>query len=115
MQVCPEPVGALDDLRVCEAAASLDDEFAIADRGGDGIGSGRDGELCCGVGHRGREERIRHRASQGWCGSSLIIRPLASDSTLPCESAIVALTNAFRPSTESIHARAANGSSVGVT
>ncbi len=105
MQVGREPVGTLDDLGIGIAAAALDDEFPIADHGRDGVGGGRDGELCCGVGHR---------ASQGWWGSSLIIRPLASDSTLPSASVIVALTIIFRPSTESIHARDTNGSSVGV-
>ncbi len=89
VQIGREPVGPLDDLRVGVAAVALDDEFPITDHGRDGVGGGGDGELCCGVGHR---------ASQGWWGSSLIIRPLASDSTVPSASVIVAVTNAFRPS-----------------
>ena len=40
---------------------------------------------------------IGHRASQGWCGSSLIIRPLASDSTLPSASVMVAVMNSLPP------------------
>ena len=96
MQICREPVGPLDDLGVRVAAVALNDEFPITDHGRDGVGGGRDGELGRGVGHR---------ASQGWWGSSLIIRPLASDSTLPSESVIVALITILRPSTESIHAR----------
>ena len=88
VQVRRQPVGPLDDLGVGVAAVALDDEFAVTDRGRDGVGGGRDGELRRGVGHR---------ASQGWWGSSLIIRPLASDSTLPSESVIVALTNSLPP------------------
>src|SRR6185437_1872106 len=97
----PQPLGSLNDLGIGVAAVALNDEFAVTDRGRDGVGGSWDGELCRGT---------RHRASQGWCGSSLIIRPLASDSTLPSESVIVALTTIFRPSTESIHARDTSGS-----
>ena len=45
VQVGRQPVGPLDDLRVGVAAVALDDELAVADRCGDGVGGGGDGEL----------------------------------------------------------------------
>ncbi len=55
-----QAVRALDDLGVGVAAVALDDEVPVPDNCGDGVSGGGDGELCCGVGRRGREERVRH-------------------------------------------------------
>ncbi len=110
VQIGREPVGPLVDLRKGVAAVALDDELAVTDRRGDGLRGGGDGELHCGGGHR-----ISVDLSQGWCGSSLTIRPFASDSTVPSASVIVAVMNALRPSIRSIRPRATRGSSIGVT
>ena len=52
VQVGRQPVGPLDDLGVGVAAVALDDELPVADRAGDGVGGGGDGELHRGGGHR---------------------------------------------------------------
>jgi hypothetical protein len=105
MQVRRKPVSPLHNLGVRVAAGALNDEVPVADHARHSVGGGRDRELGC---------RVGHLASQGWWGSSLSIRPLASDSTLPSASVIAALMKAFRPSRESIHARDTKGWSVGV-
>ena len=57
VQVGRQPVGPLDDLGVGVAAVALDDELPVADRGGDGVRGGGDGEL-----HRGAESSNPLRA-----------------------------------------------------
>lgn len=75
MQIGGQPVRTLDDLRVGEPAVTLDDELAIADHGGDGVGGGGHGELDR-VGHD--RNCKRRRSAGGHLSESCMVGLMAS-------------------------------------
>src|SRR5271166_1312225 len=125
MQVRGKPVRSFDDLCVAVAPFTLDDVLPVADRGRNGLGNGGHRELhYCSI---LSGEQTQNRTGEGlavrfcvcsrhhgWWGSRRTIRPLASLSSVPSASVMLAVMKTFLPSISVMRPYAVRGSSIGV-